>query len=357
MQFLPVLCSIFQGQPNREDIISSGCLLVSTSYFERNTTANFQTGNGNNVDRDVGFWVGLRPEGEWEPFRSFLPLSVITKTLGDDFVAVEVVMRNGKKHASFRGLATVANDSDVQLDISVCPLPILSHDLSAARKQQSIEQHISSMTNVISNLSPGSSAVLPWRSLSKDSDHCLQVRPCVDYPQPMYSWGYTVTVGSGYAYGKDLPSLDQGFFSRQNTLKQENKMPVSSFKLNQLEKKDILVCCPSTRGKQYWLSISTDASVLQTELNSPVYDWKISVNSPLKLENRLPCTAEFAVWEKLKDGSSIERQHGIILSRGSVHIYSADVRKPIYLSLFVQGGWVLEKVRISISTLCDSSYT
>ncbi|XP_057475541.1 uncharacterized protein LOC130763619 isoform X1 [Actinidia eriantha] len=345
-----------KGQPNREDIISSGCLLVSTSYFERNTTANFQTGNGNNVDRDVGFWVGLRPEGEWEPFRSFLPLSVITKTLGDDFVAVEVVMRNGKKHASFRGLATVANDSDVQLDISVCPLPILSHDLSAARKQQSIEQHISSMTNVISNLSPGSSAVLPWRSLSKDSDHCLQVRPCVDYPQQIHSWGYTVTVGSGYAYGKDLPSLDQGFFSRQNTLKQENKMLVSSFKLNQLEKKDILVCCPSTRGKQYWLSISTDASVLQTELNSPVYDWKISVNSPLKLENRLPCTAEFTVWEKLKDGSSIERQHGIILSRGSVHIYSTDVRKPIYLSLFVQGGWVLEKDPVLILDLASINH-
>lgn len=29
-------------------------------------------------------------------------------------------MRNGKKHAIFRGLATVVNDSDVNLDILVC---------------------------------------------------------------------------------------------------------------------------------------------------------------------------------------------------------------------------------------------
>lgn len=334
------LCSFFQGQHNSDDIISIGCLLVSTSYFERKTIANFQsnTQHGNDVDRDVGFWVGLGPEGEWDCFRSFLPLSPIPKALRDEYIAVEVVMRNGKKHAIFRSLATVVNDSDVKFDISVSPLSMVT----AVGKQQ-----ITGTTNVISTISPGSSAVLPWRSTSKDSDHCLQIRPSVDYPQPPYSWGRAISVGSGYGYGKDLTSIDQGFFSRQNTLKQENKIPASSFKLNQLEKNDVLVCCPSSKGKIFWLSISTDASVLQTELNVPVYDWKISMNSPLKLENRLPCPAEFTVWEKHKEGSSVERQRGIILSRGSVHLYSADVRKPIYLTLFVQGGWVLEKVWIS----------
>lgn len=341
-----VLCSFFQGQPNSDDITSNGCLLVSTSYFERKTIASFQsnTQHGNDVDRDVGFWVGLGPEGEWDCFRSFLPLSVIPKTLRDEFIAVEVVMRNGKKHAICRSLATVVNDSDVKLDISVSPMSMVtSYNLSAARKEQ-----ITGMTNIISTIGPGSSAVLPWRSMFKDSDHCLQVRPSGDYPQSPYTWGNAVAVGSSYGYGKDLTSLDQGFFARQNTSKQENKILASSFKLNQLEKKDVLVCCPSSKGMLFWLSISTDASVLQTELNAPVYDWKISMNSPLKLENRLPCAAEFTVWEKHKEGSSVERQHGIILSRGSVNLYSADVRKPIYLTLFVQGGWVLEKVRISI---------
>ncbi|KAL6952989.1 hypothetical protein U1Q18_041399 [Sarracenia purpurea var. burkii] len=348
-----------KGQASSDDMISSGCLLISTSYVERKTIANFQSSiqNGNDVDRDAGFWVGLGPEGEWQCFRSFLPLSVVTKTLADEFVAVEVEMRNGKKHAILRGLATVTNDSDVKLDILVCPMSVIGSDnLSANKKQEVFEQHITTMPNFVSTISPGSSTLLPWRSMSKDSDHCLQVRPCVDYPPPPYSWGYAAAVGLDYAYGKDLPSLDQGSFSRQNTLKQENKVSVSSFKLNQLEKRDILLCCPSTSGKQLWLSISTDASVLQTELNAPVYDWKISINSPLKLENRLPFPAEFTIWEKLKEGNIIERQRGIILSRGSVYIYSADVRKPIYLSLFVQGGWVLEKDPVLVLDLASTSH-
>ncbi|XP_028051145.1 uncharacterized protein LOC114255802 isoform X2 [Camellia sinensis] len=348
-----------KGQPNCDDINSGACLLVSTSYFERKAITKFQSSVqiGNDVDRDVGFWAGLGPKGEWESFRSFLPLTVITKSLNDDFVAVEVVMRNGKKHAIFRGLASVANDSGVKLDVSVCPISMInSHDLSEAGKKKVMGQSITSMNDVVGTISPGSSFVLPWRSMSKDSDHCLQVRPCFDHPQPPYSWGYAVAVGSGYTYGKDQPSVDQGLFSRQNTLKQGNKMPVSSLKLNQLEKKDILLCCPSTGRKQFWLSISTDASVLQTELNAPVYDWKISINSPLKLENRLPCPAEFTVWEKLKEGNSVERQHGIIPSRGSVHIYSADVRKPIYLSLFVQGGWVLEKDPVLVLDLTSTNH-
>ncbi|KAI8002909.1 putative vacuolar protein sorting-associated protein 13D [Camellia lanceoleosa] len=297
-----------KGWPNCDDINSGACLLVSTSYFERKAIAKFQSSVqiGNDVNRDVGFWAGLGPKGEWESFRSFLPLTVITKTLNNDFVVVKVVMRNGKKHAIFRGLASVANDSGVKLDVSVCPISMInSHDLSEAGKKKVMGQSITSMNDVVGTISPGSSVVLPWRSMSKDFDHCLQVRPCFDHPQPPYSWGYAVAVGSGYAYGKDQPSMDQ---------------------------------------------------VLQTKLNALVYDWKISINSPLKLENRLPCPAEFTVWEKLKEGNSVERQYGIIPSRGSVHIYSADVRKPIYLSLFVQGGWVLEKDPVVVLDLTSSNH-
>ncbi|GKD04830.1 pleckstrin domain superfamily protein, partial [Tanacetum coccineum] len=86
--------------------------------------------------------------------------------------------------------------------------------------------------------------------------------------------------------------------TQENSVKQGKKMLSSSFKLNHLEKNDTLWCCPTSDGKQFWLSIGADASVLQSELNSPVYDWKISVNAPLKLENRLPCPAQFTIWEK-----------------------------------------------------------
>jgi len=99
-----------------------GCLFVSTSYFERNRVANLQKDmESEDVDdRDIGFWVGLVPEGEWESIRSLLPLSVVPKSLQKEYIGMEVVMKNGKKHVIFRGLITVVNDSDVILNISTC---------------------------------------------------------------------------------------------------------------------------------------------------------------------------------------------------------------------------------------------
>lgn len=105
-----------------DEVHDYGCLLVSTTSFERKTTPEVQMDKGtkNVEDRDVGFWVGLGPQGAWESIRSLLPLSVVPKPLHNDFVAMEVVMKNGKKHAVFRSLATVVNESDIKLDISVC---------------------------------------------------------------------------------------------------------------------------------------------------------------------------------------------------------------------------------------------
>lgn len=185
---------------------------------------------------------------------------------------------------------------------------------------------------------PGYSTVLPLRSMSKDSNQCLRIRPASDPSQAGYAWGRPVSVE------KDPLSVDQVPISRQSSLKHGNKIPISPLRLDLLEKKDLLWCCPGSSGRLFWLSIGTDASVLHTDLNTPVYDWKISASSPLRLENRLPCSAEFKVWERLSNGKNVERQNGFISSRGIVHIYSADIRNPIYVMLFVQGGWVLEKV-------------
>ncbi|KAM1191562.1 hypothetical protein PS2_011823 [Malus domestica] len=327
-----------------EDMDECGCLLVSTSYFERKTTPSFQRDlEAENVtDRDIGFSVGLGPDGVWQNIRSLLPLSVVPKWLQNDFMALEVVVKNGKKHAIFRGLATVVNETDVKLKISVCHASRIQGRDSSLRRSDSIN--------------PGSSFILPWRSTSSDSDQCLQICPSVDHPQPPYSWGSLAAVGTGYTYGKDLTIIDQVSLSRQYTSKQENNLQNVTFKLNQLEKKDILLCCTSTINKQFWLSVGADASALHTELNAPVYDWKISVHSPMKLENRLSCPAEFTIWERTRDGKCVERQHGMISSRGGVHIYSADIQKPLYLTLFVEGGWVLEKDPVLLLNLYSNDH-
>ncbi|TQE02763.1 hypothetical protein C1H46_011592 [Malus baccata] len=327
-----------------EDMDECGCLLVSTSYFERKTTPSFQRDlEAENVtDRDIGFSVGLGPDGVWQNIRSLLPLSVVPKWLQNDFMALEVVVKNGKKHAIFRGLATVVNETDVKLKISVCHASRIQGRDSSLRRSDSIN--------------PGSSFILPWRSTSSDSDQCLQICPSVDHPQPPYSWGSLAAVGTGYTYGKDLTIIDQVSLSRQYTSEQENNLQNVTFKLNQLEKKDILLCCTSTINKQFWLSVGADASALHTELNAPVYDWKISVHSPMKLENRLSCPAEFTIWERTRDGKCVERQHGMISSRGGVHIYSADIQKPLYLTLFVEGGWVLEKDPVLLLNLYSNDH-
>ncbi|KAK1591812.1 hypothetical protein Q3G72_014066 [Acer saccharum] len=458
-----------KGQPsNVGDIPDFGHLFVSTSYVERSTVGNLQreVENESHIDRDVGFWVGLRPEGAMKSIRSLLPLSVVPKSLDNDFIAMEVIVKNGKKHAIFRGLVIVINDSDIKLEMSIrhmsltddqnysfksssCniivdeifenqyhqqfsgwgnksarfdnndpghwstndfsrssndffepPLPPgwqwtstwtidksqfvdndgwaygpdfeslrwpptsskssmkSAHDVMRRRRwirtrQPDAEQVGSNMNGFFLATSPGSSVVLPWRCTSKDSDQCLLVRPGFDC-QPSYGWGHAVA-GSSFAYGKDQPLVDQVSVCKQNTSKQGSKTPNFAFKLNQLEKKDLLICCsPSTGSKQVWLSVGADASVLHTELNTPVYDWRISINSPLKLENRLPCPAEFTLWEKTKEGNYIEKQHGVISSRKSEHVYSADVQKPLYLTLFVQGGWVLEKAPVPILDLSSN---
>lgn len=436
-----------KSQNVEDDINDYGSLFVSTSYFERSAAANFERDihSRNASDRDVGFWVGLGPEGSWEGVRSLLPLSVIPKSIQNEFIAMEVVLKNGKKHAIFRGLATVANELDVNLDILICHASMIrdlgtirdnivleeifenqcyqplsgwsnnlpgihsdypgawsTKDLSYSSKDMfepnlphgwqwmstwtvdksdfvdengwaygsdfqslrrwpptSSKSGIKPSNNVVrrrrwirsrrqttnggnglksdfTTIYPGSSAILPWNSTFKDSELCVCVRPTADYPQPPYKWGHAVTVASSFSNVKDQLSANQG--------KQGSKMPHYALKLNQLEKKDVLFCCyPAAGNKQVWLSVCADASVLNTELNQPVYDWRISVNAPLKLENRLPCPVEFTVWEKPKEGNYIERRNGRIPTRKSAHVYSADTQRPIYLSLFVEGGWVMEK--------------
>ncbi|KAL8484750.1 hypothetical protein ACS0TY_027161 [Phlomoides rotata] len=435
------------------DEMGSGCCLsVSTSFIEKSmvTDCDNKSGDEDDVDGDMGFWVALGPEGPWEGFRSSLPLSVGTRKLKDDFVALEVSMRNGKKHAVFRGLARVTNDSDTPLNISTCHVSVINgHEISprtsrhhiiveeifenqqyhpvsgwnsneyrsrdsdprrwstrdfsyssrefiepplppgwkwastwAVDKSQFVdsdgwaygpdylslkwppnspksgtksardsvrrrrwirtrqgtdEQATANQKLVDITVCAGSSAVLPWRSTLRDSNQCLQIRPSSDLSQTSYAWGRPVSVE------KDSSSVDQASLSRQGTMKPGHRSPVSPLRLDHLEKKDLLWCCPGSSGRLFWLSIGTDASVLQTDLNIPVYDWKVSASSPLRLENRLPCSAEFRIWESLRDGKNIEREHGFVSSRGTVHIYSADIRNPIYVMLFVHGGWVMEK--------------
>lgn len=90
--------------------------------------------------------------------------------------------------------------------------------------------------------------------------------------------------------------------------------------------------------------MEADASILYTELNTPIYDWRLSVNAPLKLENRLPCKAEFIIWERPREGNPIRKSQGVASAGDSVYVYPVDLRRPVYLTWLAQGGWKPEKV-------------
>lgn len=212
-------------------------------------------------------------------------------------------------------------------------------------RQQIPDQNINDPRNVIAVVYPASSTFLPWTSMARDSDLFLQVRPYAENSQELYVWGQMVAMG----FSKVQSANQMASGARQNTMSQPSSLN-SCLRLNNLEKNDILLCCnPSISSRQStWFSVGIDASVLHTELNAPVYDWKISINSVLRLENKLPYEAEYSIWEKTIQGNMVERKHGIVSSNGSSFISSADIQRPIYLTLYVQGGWILEKVKCLI---------
>lgn len=72
------------------------------------------------------FWIGLSPDGPWESFTAALPVTVLPKSLNNNHFAFEVSMRNGRKHATLRGLAVIANDADIKLEVSLCPVNMLN---------------------------------------------------------------------------------------------------------------------------------------------------------------------------------------------------------------------------------------
>lgn len=210
-------------------------------------------------------------------------------------------------------------------------------------RQQLQEQSAEIHRKIIAIIEPHSSTSLPWTAMIRDMDLCLQVRPFSEKSKELYNWSQVLSLCS-----ESLPKQQQqSLLSRQSTLKQSSVPSRNSvLRLAELEKKDLLsYCYPPVGLKQYfWLSVGIDASIVHTDLNVPVYDWKISFNSIFRLENKLPFEAEYAIWEKSAEGNRVERQHGIVSSGGSAFIYSADIRKPIYLTLFIQSGWILEKV-------------
>ncbi|XP_078433928.1 calcium-dependent lipid-binding family protein isoform X2 [Wolffia australiana] len=451
--------------------MDGGTLSMATALFERNRDAMFRAETGDTIisDRGSSFSIGLDSNGPWENFGALFPVGVIPKSINNKKFAVEVSIKNGRKHTILRPLALVVNDTNIKLEVSTfhtvalqsqpcgsrtretteteeifenqfyspesgwnskwdvpgnsyvnrrsnndfsfsskdffepplspgwgwtSPWTIEKHhfgdgegwvyasDLqslkwppasSSSSSEKSLDfvrrrrwvrkkqrtQPADNLRNVFAMLTSGSSAILPWSSMQRDSDLCLQVRPFSENTEIEYDWGLTVNSASGSYTRNEQPSTERNSFFRQSSTRCKNiSLGSSGLKLDQLEKKDFFMCCQtiSSHGQNFWLSIGADASILHTDLNCPVYDWKISINAPLKIENKLPYNADYTVWEKTVSGGRVERHRGVLPALSSESIYTADLRRPVYLTLFIQGGWALEKDAILIMDISAVEY-
>ncbi|CAM6102066.1 unnamed protein product [Calypogeia fissa] len=201
--------------------------------------------------------------------------------------------------------------------------------------------------HVIGLIEPGSSIPIPLSSINTKTDFCVQVRPHTDPIK--YWWGRSIGSAIASSTGRSNEDSSQSGNKPKVT---KSGVPISAFLLNELEKTEELLLClpaPGTGSRSCWLNMEADASILYTELNTPVYDWRLSVNAPLKLENRLPCKAEFIIWEKPREGNPVRKSQGVVSAGESIFVYFVDLRRPVYLTWLAQGGWKPEKEAVLIS--------
>ncbi|XP_024384462.1 uncharacterized protein [Physcomitrium patens] len=415
---------------------------------------------------DIGLLLAVTPEGPWAGLRSFLPVTTVPKEIGRRLLAIEVSMQQNQKCVKVRSLATVVNNTDMALEICLCPYPLLnipdgstkdsesslstvveeifenqryqplagwgskwpghmmpgdpsrwsnrdysntSPDLmepslppgwvwstnwsidrngnvdeegwfygpdfqslkvppssSKARKKSMFdfarrrrlirqrkcipETHHLHSRQIVGVVQPGDLVPLPWAGGDSNTDMCVQVRPQSD--SSLYSWGRAI---SDLISQSRMQNSSDGAASAAPRQTKSN-IPVSVLPVKELEKAEEILLSRVLEGGSgsghglCWLNVDVDATVLYNEVNNPIPDWRITVNAPVKLENRLPCSAAYIIWEKPRaSGNLIKQQDGIVSAGGCVYIYSVDVRRPIYLTWLAQGGWRSEKEIVPIS--------
>lgn len=181
-------------------------------------------------------------------------------------------------------------------------------------------------------LQPGETIPLPLSGLTQSGKYFLQLRPWNSVNPNEYSWS-SVLDGSTQPDDAGKP-------------KQISKLCVSA-----LSESEELLCCSEINGTSggshnLWFCVSIQATEIAKDIHSdPIQDWHLVVKSPLMISNFLPLAAEYSVLEMQSSGHFVACSRGVFLSGKTVQMYSADIRKPLFLSLLPQRGWLPIHVR------------
>lgn len=122
---------------------SCGKITVSMYFFsgkgdKMEQGASFEA-KDNSRGADVGLWFAVSPQGPWTGIRSLLPLSTFPKEVSNRQLAVEVTMQQNHKVMKVRSLIMVSNNTDIPLDVCLCPFSLLnSSDNSAGSTENNL---------------------------------------------------------------------------------------------------------------------------------------------------------------------------------------------------------------------------
>ncbi|CAK8539544.1 unnamed protein product [Lathyrus sativus] len=176
-------------------------------------------------------------------------------------------------------------------------------------------------------LQPGEAAPLPLSCLTQSIQYFLQLRPRSSETPLEYSWSTVM----------DRPRLSEDVAIGEQC---------SNLCVSALSESEELLCCSEMHGTsggshKFWFCVSIQATEIAKDMHSDaIQDWCLVVKSPLTISNFLPLAAEYSVLEMQSSGHFLTCSRGVFLSGKTVQIYSADIRKPLFLSLLPQRGWL-----------------
>jgi len=170
---------------------------------------------------------------------------------------------------------------------------------------------------------PGDTLPLPRTCCLADSNISLRVRPLVKETE--YSFSHAAT-SSLENVGLILGQLQDGTH--------------------------LQVCAPGDSGEHnmgpFWVSLHCEGEELPLwNGQDSVTDWKINIQAPLVLENKLNSSSDFIIWEHPKVlGARVDEPRqvvrGVVESRGTVSVHAADPRRALSLTWVPSGCRAVE---------------
>lgn len=224
---------------------------------------------------------------------------------------------------------------DLQWPVSYNPIKYVNYARQRrwVRNKRRVVHQVDNWISV-GRLKPGDICSLPLQGLSQTGSYILKLRPSNFEGSNEYLWSTAVST--------------HGELEKHNSFKKDAEVCVSSL----TESEELLSCSEtsgtsSTVSRSLWFCLSIRAAEIAKDMKSnPIQDWTLVVKSPLTITNFLPVPAEYSILERQHEGHFTDRSRGIFKPGEVIRIYNADVRKPLYLSLLPQGGWLPIHVRV-----------